>query len=74
MNGGQPAFFYPLLTVISQHVGAIGGAAAMAVIAALEKPGTTPDQSLWAGELVKRASTALPNPQARAGRRGESSN
>jgi DNA-binding LacI/PurR family transcriptional regulator len=56
----RTAFFYPAITTISPPAGAIGGAAAKALIAALQEPDTTPDQSLWAGELVERASTAPP--------------
>lgn len=60
VSAQRTAFFYPALTTISPPAGAIGGAAAEALIASLEKPGSTPKQSLWAGELVERASTAPP--------------
>jgi DNA-binding LacI/PurR family transcriptional regulator len=62
----RTAFFFPALTTISPPAGAIGGAAARALIHALENPDAAPEQSLLTGELVERGSTAPPTrPRAR---------
>ncbi len=67
----RTAFFFPALTTVSPPAGAIGGAAARALIHALENPDAPPLHSLHAGELVERASTAPPpaRPARSRGRR-----